>query len=527
MFKSQKFLDLRKKISQSINERVRAITAGLSLEELRALMRGDPPTERPNPRYKAHVTSFILHIRPKFYKKASTFFTHTWRLGFFTAFFFGIEVITGVILMIYYTPSPAEAYNSILNLTSNVPYGKLLRDLHRLGAEGMVIFTALHMVRTYFTASYKKERTFTWLTGVVLLGIVLALSFSGYLLPWDQLAYWAVTIGTSMANSAPLFGEQVNLILRGAPDIGAGGLLRFYLAHIALFPFLAVLVISIHYYKVSREHGISLPAKYEEDDLPDEVAKEGNRRVDFLPELFTHEVFLTSVGIFILVLTTAFFYSAPLENIANPQQTPLDTKAPWYFWWLQGMLKLGDPTLMGIILPTIIVGLLVALPYIDRNPYRKASKRPIAISLGMLAIIGLVVLSYMGTPQYGIETPIATRIIQDLAPEEGLGELRAVPFDQLVPGYYEVGIDRPEDLCPDLTWGCPELENVFAEFSVRVTEAEEQGELPNAEALLIVEEWQDDLKKVTPRIIWNDPGDGAQKSYERHIFLHRDHNRDE
>jgi hypothetical protein len=133
----------------------------------------------------------------------------------------------------------------------------------------------------------------------------------------------------------------------------------------------------------------------------------------------------------------------------------------------------------------------------------------------------------MGTPQYKIETPAATRIIQDLAPEEGLGDLRAIPFDQLVPGYYEVGVDNPEDLCPDLEWGCLELESVFAEFGERVNESEEQGELPDAEALLIVEEWQADLKKVTPRIIWNDPDDGNQKSYERHIFLHRDHNRDE
>jgi hypothetical protein len=330
-----------------------------------------------------------------------------------------------------------------------------------------------------------------------------------------------------MAEAAPMFGEQVNLIMRGAPDIGAGGLLRFYLAHIALFPFLAVLVISIHYYKVSREHSISLPAKYEEDDLPEEVKREGNRRVDYLPELFSHELFLTSLGMFVLVLSTAFFYSAPLEHIANPQQTPLDTKAPWYFWWLQGMLKLGDKSLMGIILPTILVGLLVAVPYIDRNPYRKASKRPIAVAIGILATIALVVLSYMGTPQYKIETPAATRIVQDLAPEEGLGDLRAIPFDQLVPGYYEVNVDSPEDLCPDLAWGCPELESVFAEFGKRVNEAEEQGELPDAEALMIIEEWQADLKKVTPRILWNDPENGNQKSYERHIFLHRDHNRDE
>ena len=222
----------------------------------------------------------------------------------------------------------------------------------------------------------------------------------------------------------------------------------------------------------------------------------------------------------------AFFYSAELENIANPQQTPLDTKAPWYFWWLQGMLKLGDPTLMGIIIPTIIVAVLIAVPYIDRNPYRKANKRPIAISLGVLSIVALIGLSYMGTPLYKIETPAATRIVQDLAPEEGMGELRAVPYDQLVPGYYEVNSTSPENLCPELTWGCPELESVFAEFGERVNQAEEDGDLPDAEALLIIEEWQSDLKKVTPRIIWSNPEDGARNSYEKHIFLHRDRERD-
>jgi quinol-cytochrome oxidoreductase complex cytochrome b subunit len=525
MFKSQKFIELRRKIGEEINKRVRIITAGLSIVELRALMRGEPPTEKPNPRYKVHVTSFLFHIRPKFYKKASTAFTHTFRLGFFTVFFFAIEIITGLILMIYYTPSPAEAYNSILHLTSNVPYGKLLRDLHRLGAEGMVIFTALHMLRTYLTGSYKKERSFTWLTGVVLLGVVLGLSFSGYLLPWDQLAYWAVTIGTSMAEAAPLFGNEVNLLLRGAPDIGAGGLLRFYLLHIAFLPFIAVVILSIHYYKVAREHGISLPSKFEDEDLPVELKKEANRRIDYLPDLFTHEIFLTSLGLFALVLITAFFYNAPLEHIANPQQTPLDTKAPWYFWWLQGMLKLGDKSLMGIILPTILVGLLVAIPYIDRNPYRKARKRPIAVAIGILAVIVLGVLSYMGTPGYGIETPAATRIIQDLAPEEGLGELRAVPYDQLVPGYFQVNTNDPDTLCT--SGECPELAQVFTEYGDRVTEAVENGDLPEAEAWLIIEEWQADLKKVTPRIIWNDPISGDRKTYEVHIFLHRDHNRDE
>ncbi len=532
MNKTLDLQDMRKKIGGAVDSRVRIITAGLGLNELRAILRGDPPTEKPNPRYRVHTTSFLFHIRPRYYEKGSTIFTHTFRLGFFTSFFFFVELITGLILMIYYTPSPAEAYPSILELLSNVPYGKMLRDIHKLGAEAMVIFSVLHLVRTYMTGSYKKERSFTWLTGVVLLGVTLFLSFSGYLLPWDQLAYWAVTIGTSMVEAAPVFGEQANLLWRGAPDIGAGGLLRIYLLHVVLLPMVAILVVSIHYYKVAREHGISLPAKFEEGGATPDELKNAKRRIDYIPDLLTHEVFLTALGLFGLVAATLIFnYSAPLEHIADPQVTPLDTKAPWYFYWLQGMLKLGDKTLMGIIIPTIIAVLLIGIPYIDRNPYRSMYKRPVAVGVGLLAVGALIVLSYMGLPQYGIEMPAATRIVQDLAPEEGVGALRAIPYDQFQSGVYEVTGAVPRDLCPNIDFGCPELTTVFKEFSDRVTNAATNEDLadyqrlPNANAVMLVEDWQEDLKKVTLRITWDDVKTGKKQTYEKHFFIHNDRER--
>jgi len=522
MLKSLNLQDLRQKTIQAVDNRVRIITAGMGLNELRAVMRGDPPTEKPNPRYKVHTTSFLFHIRPRYYELGSTIFTHTFRLGFFTAFFFFVELFTGLILMVYYTPSPEKAYSSILNLLSNVPYGQMLRDIHRLGAEAMVIFTVLHMLRTYLTGSYKKERSFTWLTGLALLGITMFLSFSGYLLPWDQLAYWAVTVGTSMAEAAPLVGNQLNLLMRGAPDIAANGLLRFYLLHVVLLPLAAILVISIHYYKVSREHGISLPAHIEEGNVSPEVKKTAKQRIDFIPDLLTHEVFLVSIGLLALALgVTVFNYHAPLETIANPQVTPFDTKAPWYFWWLQGMLKLGDKILMGIIIPTIIVAVLVGLPYIDRNPHRSLYKRPLAVALGVVVLLVLVVLSYMGLPQYGIESDAATRILQDLAPEEGVGPLREVPFDQLLAGSYEVGVNPTVDLCPTLDYGCPDLEHVFKFFGDYTAEMVALGRLPaENQAILVIEDWQQDLKKITMRIVWTE-ADGQNKTYERHIFQHR------
>lgn len=512
--------DIRQKAMDALDNRVKIITAGLGINELRRAMRGEAPVEKPNPRYKVHTTSFLFHIRPRYYEAGSTIFTHTYRLGFFTAFFFFVELFTGLILMIYYTPSPEKAYTSILNLLNNVPFGQMLRDIHRLGAEGMVIFTVLHMLRTFLTGSYKKERSFTWLTGLVLLGITMFLSFSGYLLPWDQLAYWAVTVGTSMAEAAPLLGNELNLLMRGSPDIAANGLLRFYLLHVVLLPLATILVVSIHYYKVSREHGISLPASMEEGDVPPEVKKAAKTRIDFIPDLLTGEIFWVSLGLLALVLgVTVLGYHAPLESVANPQVTPLDTKAPWYFWWLQGMLKLGDKVLMGIIIPTILVAVLVGLPYIDRNPHRSLWKRPVAIAISLLSILGLVVLSYMGLPEYGIEMEPAQRIIQDMTPMEGTGPLHRISYDQLQPGSYEVNLTPTENLCPTLDYGCPELESFFKLYSQRIDLAIQTGTLPQeTQAVMVVEEWQADLARVTLRIVW--PAEGKNKSYERITYLH-------
>jgi ubiquinol-cytochrome c reductase cytochrome b subunit len=556
----------RERIYEIVDNRVRIITAGLNLKELRAIMRGDPPTEKPNPRYKVITTSFIAHLRPRYYQQASTWFTHTFRLGWFTTFFFIVETITGVILMFYYIPFPDQAYESILEIESNVFFGELLRDLHRLGAEGMVIFSWLHLFRTYFTGSYKGPRSFTWLTGVLLLILTLGLSFTGYLLPWDQLAYWAVTVGSSITEDAPLIGPQLNILLRGAPDIGTGGLLRFYLGHVILLPLLAIIFISIHYYKVSREHSISLPAVVDENVLPKEDRKEHTRRIDLIPDLLTHELFLTSLGIFAMVAILYFrWFNSPLETHTNPQQTPLDTLAPWYFYFLQGMLKIDPATIletmfswvgiqvelsrllnskfiMGLVIPPGLIVLLMAIPYIDRNPSRLARNRPFAIAWGIAWIFILVVLSYMGTPQYGIETPAATRIIQDLGPEEGQGPIREIPYPELLAGIgiYEVGHDYGEDLCPELVYqpnadedvnnvviGCPHLTEVFEEYSERLLQAEEEGLLPDLHASFTVEEFQHNVIRIEPHVDWTDAESGLSKVYSRHFFLHAERTQEE
>jgi ubiquinol-cytochrome c reductase cytochrome b subunit len=256
---------------EAVNDITQRVTAGLDVADLRGMLRGDPPG-RPNPRLTPHADGFWLHMRPGYYNQAVTGLYPTFRLGWLSTFFFVLEFITGVFLMVFYTPSTTKAYDNMLNILSNVPLGQFMRDLHRLGAEAMVIVVAAHMLRTFITASYKKPRQFTWATGMILLVLTLALSYTGYLLPWDQLAYWAVTIGASMAEAAPppIVGRFVNILLKGAPNLGQAGLLRFYLLHVIAVPAVLVIFLGVHYYKVVL-HGHSLPPEEEPPGLGNSV----------------------------------------------------------------------------------------------------------------------------------------------------------------------------------------------------------------------------------------------------------------
>jgi quinol-cytochrome oxidoreductase complex cytochrome b subunit len=465
-----------------------------------------------------------LHIRPKFYQEGSTWFTHTFRLGFLSTLLFIIETITGLILMVYYTPSPDRAYYDMLDILGNVNYGKFLRDMHRLGAELMVIFVTLHMLRVYFTGSYKHPRQFTWLTGVVLLLVTLFLSFSGYLLPWDQLAFWAVTIGTSMAEAAPLVGYQANLILRGSQDIGAGGLLRFYLLHIFLLPLVAIIVISVHYYKVSREHSISLPAAIEEGEAPLAKIAAAKRKIDLLPDLVTSELMWTAVTLAAIIAAISFYYSAALETHANPLKTPLHTTAPWYFLWLQGMLKLGDKTLWGVIIPTVIFGVLFAVPYLDPGPSRLAKNRKVGITVGIISTIIIVVLSFMGTGLWGVAAPPAVELVQEFLPEEGVGPIHEIPYEELFVGSYKT--------TDPSTFPGGELGEILHEMTEAVHRESERVDNNFFEGSMQVdiEQWQPNLKRMNITVFWQEVPEGStsgelvENSFKKVIYFHEDAN---
>jgi hypothetical protein len=295
----------------------------------------------------------------------------------------------------------------------------------------------------------------------------------------------------------PVVGNFTNILVKGAPDWGAAGLLRFYLLHVILFPALLLVILGIHYYKVVV-HGHSLPPEKEEPgvDTGSKIPREKRRY--FLIDQFSTELLWLLVITLLLVVGVVWFYHAPLEPHANPLSTPLHTVAPWYFLWIQGLLKLGDKTLMGVILPTILVGAFTLWPYFDVGPNRRwASRRP-AITLSLLFMSAIFVLTWMGTPEFGVVTSPDQEIMFEMAPSAKVGHVRAIPYDELVPGAYSTE-DYETSVSEDDT---PDLYAVMEEYAHMVEDA--QDELPNAEGFMIIDQAQADLRNVTLRIVWDD-----------------------
>ncbi len=218
-------------------------------------------------RSKAIVNSWFLHIHPVKVKKHTLKISYTWGMGFITFFLFLVLVVTGIYLMFFYAPSIERAYTDIQALETSITFGMLMRNMHRWAAHLMVVSVFLHLCRVFFTGGYKRPREFNWAIGVVLWILTLVLSYTGYLLPWDQLAYWAVTVGTNIAGVTPLIGEQLRLIMLGATEAGPDALVRFYALHIAVLPVVMTILIGIHFWRIRKDGGLSNPDEITEDPL--------------------------------------------------------------------------------------------------------------------------------------------------------------------------------------------------------------------------------------------------------------------
>jgi quinol-cytochrome oxidoreductase complex cytochrome b subunit len=393
-------------------------------------------------RSSTSFTNFFLHVQPVKVHRHSLRMTYTWGLGLISLFLFLILAVTGVLLMFYYVPSTTQAYDRMLDLRGTVAFGIFLRNMHRWSAHAMVAVVFLHMCRVFLTGAYKKPREFNWVIGVALFILTMVFSFTGYLLPWDQLAFWAITVGTSIASYAPIVGKDMKFLLLGDASVGQEALLRFYVLHVAVLPLIVSLLIAVHFWRVRKDGGLSRPQ--EEDEvfpkpggaLTDATAaavvaqpaaaqltlkspvqkklygiqgivrgpftKIGNvpdRSVFSWPNLVLVEllVFLVTVA---GVLIVSLYFNAPLEQPVNIMHPPNPAKAPWYFLGLQEMVSYSA-FWGGIGIPTLEVIILLLVPFLDRKPGGVgkwfAKERLLANSLFMTFVVVNIALMIIGT----------------------------------------------------------------------------------------------------------------------------------
>lgn len=348
---------------------------------------------------KIMFSNFMLHIQPVKVHRRTLKVRTTLGLGLIAFYLFLILCVSGLLLMFHYVPSDAigpdglpDAYQRMLNLRSNIFFGGFLRNMHRWAAHAMVAAVWLHMLRVFFTGSYSKPREFNWLVGCILGLLTIFLSYTGYLLPWDQLAYWGVKVGTEIARIAP-GGALIRQILLGDSDVGTEALLRFYVLHVAILPAVMSFLIGLHFWRIRKDGGLAHPEDVKESDMvPVEecgivknssefndtrsyklvevvkgTAPKVNEPVDKMvfswPKLVTRELVL-----FMLVLAAvslcAVWFDAPLEGPANPAHPENPAKAPWYFIGLQELTSYNG-FVGGIVIPGLIVSLAMVVPYVE------------------------------------------------------------------------------------------------------------------------------------------------------------------
>ena len=340
---------------------------------------------------------FFLHIHPLKVDARSIRLTYTWGLGLFLFFLFGIETVTGILLMFVYVPHVDRAYTDVEAMSTTVAFGALLRNIHRWGAHLMVLAVFLHMMRVFYTGAYKSPREFNWVVGVMLLLLTLALSFTGYLLPWDQLSFWAITVSTNLAGYTPLIGEAMRVFILGGKEVGQDALIRFYTAHVILFPAFMMVLIGLHFWRIRKDGGLAAsnplprgvprppaasgppaPAAAEGDPpggaepalpAPAAMAKAPAARKQTLstwPNLLILEIIAALFITGVLVLMS-MVVDAPLRDLANPDVTENPAKAPWYFLNLQELLLHMDAALAGVWIPGLLILALMVLPYMDHD----------------------------------------------------------------------------------------------------------------------------------------------------------------
>ena len=338
----------------------------------------------------------LLHVRIP--TEARTYY-----LGGITLFLFGIQVVTGTLLALYYKPTPETAYDSVKFITSTVDFGWLIRSIHHWAANLMIISLVLHLIRIFIQGAYKYPRELIWVVGVGLLAVTIGFGFTGYLLPWDQRAFWATTVGTDMAGAVPGIGDSLLRLLRGGDNVTEATLSRFFGMHVLVLPLLLGGLVAIHL-TIVHQLGLASPKRPEpRPGRPVIPPPDGGteRLKPFFPHYILDEVIAWAI-ILALLVVLASILPAGLEDKADPLKTPEHVKPEWYFLSVYQLLKvvpaigpLSEKT-MGVVIPMLAIAVLLFLPFIDRNPEVMKRRRPIALLAMVVTLLGLVALTVWG-----------------------------------------------------------------------------------------------------------------------------------
>ena len=305
------------------------------------------------------MRTLFLHLHPAKVNETAIRFKRTFGLGGMAALLLVILIITGISLRFYYVASPAEAYNSIVFLKNQVLFGQFIRNLHHWSGVFLLLIAFLHFLRVFFTGAYRDSRKINWLFGVFLLLLIVLSNFTGYLLPWDQLAYWAITVGTTIISYFPLVGDDLRNLIIGGKELNAGTLQTFFTFHTALLPFLLLVLVLYHFWRVRKSGGILIPETYEEKEM-----------VPVMPNLVFRE-FIVALVLIAVLFTFSALFNAPLLEKANPAYSMNPTKAPWYFAGVQELLMHFHPFFAAFIIP---VGVAVFFAWIPFLKYNEAPK---------------------------------------------------------------------------------------------------------------------------------------------------------
>ncbi len=338
------------------------------------------------------LTNFLLHLHPKKVNVQAVKYTRTFGLGGINILLFFILAFTGLLLRFSYIPIPENAYDSIVSFQNNTLFGTLLRNIHHWSAMFMVVTTFLHLLRVFYSQSVYYERKKNWYYGLVLFLIVLAFNFTGYLLPWDQLSYWAVTIMTNIIEYLPFIGEWLANLIRGGEIVNENTLLNFYNFHTALLPVLLTVFVALHFWLIRKAKGVTVANNAEQ------------KMVNVNPALISKEIIAALFTVAVIILV-ALFFDAPLLEKANPMVSPNPSKAPWYFLGFQELLINLHPVIATLIIPAALTFFFIYIPKmnIDKEKvgtwyYSEKGKKIILYSILFALVITLlliVILEYV------------------------------------------------------------------------------------------------------------------------------------